>query len=230
MSYYGRQPRGYPQQQGIDDYQKSLVLHKLTDGLLLAAIMSAIVVIDVEIEGGFAPLLIGLGLIGYIISIIGYFFAKNENTINTLYFVFVSSSGVFLGATFTTVVSAFENGAELILGAFGGTALIVGYLWYKVDNEHPDPNVVGRNLTKYSLMFIGLLLLSWFIAFSSIVYLLISIFGAALFSWYLYYDLSRLQAGQFRSPARMAWSMYWDILLIFRYLLQIMIMLFGNRR
>lgn len=226
MSYYGRQQRGYQRHQGIDDYTKSLVLHKLTDGLLLAAIMAAIVVFLPD----FAPLLLLLGIVGYIVSIIGYFFAKNENTINTLYFVFAASSGVMLGATFTVYLTVLDNAEGIILGAFGGTALIVGYLWYKVESQHPDPNVVGKNLTKYSLIFIGLLILSWFFIFSEIVLLIISIFGAALFSWYLYYDLSRLQAGQYGSPARMAWSMYWDILLIFRYLLQILVMLFGNRR
>lgn len=206
MSYYGRQPTGYPQQRGVDDYTKSLVLHKLTDGLILAVIMSAIVVIDVRVEGGFAGLLLILGVIGYIISIIGYFFARKEETINTLYFIFTASSGVMLGATFSVLLTALENGAEIILGAFGGTTLIVGYLWYKVDSEHPDPNVVGRNLTKYSLMFIALLIISWVFVVSAFVYLLISILGAALFSWYLYYDLSRLQSGQYGSPARMAWS------------------------
>ncbi|MHA2099837.1 MAG: Bax inhibitor-1 family protein [Candidatus Kariarchaeaceae archaeon] len=227
MSYYGRQPRGYQQQIGIDEFQKSLVLHKLTDGLILAAIMSAIVVFA---PAGIALPLLGLGLIGYIISIIGYFFARNENTINTLYFVFAASSGAFLGATFRSVLTVLENGEGIILGAFGGTALIVGYLWYKVDSEHPDPNVVGRNLTKYSLIFIAILIMSFFIAFSNVIILLISIGGAALFSLFLYYDLARLQAGQYVSPARMAWSMYWDILLIFRYLLNILIMLFGNRK
>ncbi|MCE7735388.1 MAG: hypothetical protein GPJ54_10955 [Candidatus Heimdallarchaeota archaeon] len=225
MSYYGRQSYG-GQPQRIDDYQKSLVLHKLTDGLILAAIVGAIMLFVPDLAGIFLL----FAIVGYIVSIIGYFFAKNENTINTLYFVFVASSSAFLGATFQVILSLYENGGEIILAAFGGTAMIVGYLWYKVDTQNPDPNVVGRNMTRYSLIFLAFLIASWFIAFSNVVILLISIGGAALFSLYLYYDLSRLNAGQFRSPARMAWSMYWDILLIFRYLLRILLMILGNRK
>ena len=224
MSYYGRRPRGYTQQYGIDEYQKSLVLHKLTDGFILAAIVAAIMVFLPQ----FTTMFLIFGIVGYIVSIIGYFFARKESTINTLYFVFVAASSAFLGFTFQTLLTVLENGAQIILGAFGGTALIVGYLWYKVDSEHPDPNYVGRNLTKYSLIFLAMLLLGWFVFTSALFYLIISVFGAALFSLYFYYDLARLKAGQFSSPARMAWSMYWDILLIFRYLLNILVMLFGR--
>jgi FtsH-binding integral membrane protein len=211
---------------GIDDYQKTLVLQKLTDGFTLAAIVAAIMLF----VPGLAPIFLVFAIVGYIVSILGYFFARNESTINTLYFVFVASSSAFLGFTFQVLLAVLENGAQLILGAFGGTEMIVGYIWYKVDSELPDPAYAGRNLTKYSIGFIVLLLLGWFVFTGGIFYLIISVLGAALFSLYFYYDLARLKAGQYQSPARMAWSMYWDILLIFRYLLNILVMLFGSAR
>jgi len=222
MSYYGYQQ---PQYMGVDENVRRLVLAKLTDGLVFASIT-----ILVSILFGLNPIFYVLAIIGYIVSIIGYFFAKNENTINNLYFIFVGSSSVFLGLTLSLVLTI-PGGATIIAGAFAGTTAVVGFIWYKVNTEHPDPAYVGRNIRTYSIIFIVMLIAGWIIAFGSVFYLILSVFGAALFSLYFYYDLARVTRGQVYSISKAAWSLYWDILLIFRYILQILIMLTaGSRR
>ena len=221
MSYYG-----YPQQQyiGVDENVRRLVLAKLTDGLIFAC-----VTILVSILFGLSPIFYFLAIIGYIVSIIGYFFAKSENTINNLYFIFVGSSSVFLGLTLSIVLTI-PGGATIIAGAFAGTTAVVGFIWNKVNTEHPDPAYVGRNIRQYSIIFIVMLIAGWIIYLGAIFYFILSIFGAALFSLYFYYDLARVTRGQVDSIARAAWSLYWDILLIFRYILQILLYLSASRR
>ncbi len=220
--YYAQQPR---YQQFNRDSIQTLVLEKLYLGLLTAtAISIGVVLMNTN------PIFAILAFVGEIIAIIGYFFAKKEGTIEKLYYLFVASSAVLLGFSFQFIIAGFTNGLHIIIYTFGLTALIVGYSYNKAANTHVDLVAMNNKLRPFSLIFIALIIIGLFVSFGGLFYLIFSFFGAILFSYYLYYDMNRLMQRGFRSPSKMAWNLYWDILLIFKYILRILLMLFGDRR
>ncbi|MCY3412155.1 MAG: Bax inhibitor-1 family protein [Candidatus Heimdallarchaeota archaeon] len=221
MSYYYYQPQ---YQEQLNKSIQNQVIEKLTFGLIAAAAISAFVVIT-DLSYVFALLAIVLE----VIAIIGYYFARNEATIETLYYIFVGSSATLLGFTLESILAVVPNGMLVITYAFGATALIVGFTNYKAQTTRPDLNRLGSNLFKFGLLFILIMIIGIFINFGGFTYFLLSIFGAILFSFYLYYDLNRLMRGHLSSPARMAWSLYWDILLIFKFILRILLSMVSDR-
>jgi FtsH-binding integral membrane protein len=219
MSYYQQQQYHYPTYDIAT--MKQLVLEKLTYGLIIAAALAwAVVELDAPIA------LIGLAFIVEIIAIIGYFFAKAENTIETLYYLFVGSSAVLLGFSLESILASSAEGANIIGISFGITAMVVGGIYYYTSTRLPDTTVLQKYMLPLFLVFILVMILAMI---GSISMFFFSIFGAAIFSFYLYYDFARLMRGQLTSPARMAWSLYWDILLIFRYILMIVYHLMSDR-
>jgi len=200
------------------DSRKHEVIEKLTYGFAIAVLMATIV-----IYGGMNPLFGLLAFVGEIVAIIGYFFARQEGTIEKLYYLFVVSSSVLLGFTLQTVLAVVPNAMAIITESLGITALLVGGIYYYTDTERPEPGRMVRYLLPLSLGFIVVAIIGIFVSFGSFGMLLFSIFGALLFSFYLIYDLSRLLKGQYMSPSRMAWNIYWDILLIFKMILQILL-------
>ncbi|MHA2172711.1 MAG: Bax inhibitor-1 family protein [Candidatus Kariarchaeaceae archaeon] len=220
MSYYQQQQQYHYPTYDIAT-MKQLVLEKLTYGLIIAAALAwAVVELDAPIA------LIGLAFIVEIIAIIGYFFAKAENTIETLYYLFVGSSAVLLGFTLDSILASSAEGANIIGISFGITAMVVGGIYYYTSTRLPDTTVLQKYMLPLFLVFILVMILAMI---GSISMFFFSIFGAAIFSFYLYYDFARLMRGQLTSPARMAWSLYWDILLIFRYILMIVYHLMSDR-
>ncbi|MHA2090321.1 MAG: Bax inhibitor-1 family protein [Candidatus Kariarchaeaceae archaeon] len=220
MSYYQQQQQYHYPTYDIAT-MKQLVLEKLTYGLIIAAALAwAVVELDAPIA------LIGLAFIVEIIAIIGYFFAKAENTIETLYYLFVGSSAVLLGFSLESILASSAEGANIIGISFGITAMVVGGIYYYTSTRLPDTTVLQKYMLPLFLVFILVMILAMI---GSISMFFFSIFGAAIFSFYLYYDFARLMRGQLTSPARMAWSLYWDILLIFRYILMIVYHLMSDR-
>lgn len=221
MSYYQQQYHYQPQY--IENVQQ-LVLEKLCFGLTFGAVISwAIAYFRVD------PIFALFAFIAEIIAIIGYFVAKNESTIEKLYYLFVGSSSMLLGYTFQFILSSASNGTDVIAVAFGITALIVGGIYYYTSTRKPDVSNMVKYLWPLGLIFIFILILSIFIQIGSFGLFLLSVFGAILFTLYLYYDFGRLMRGELSSPARMAWKLYWDILLVFRYILHIVYALISDR-
>ncbi len=220
MSYYQQQQQYYYPTYDLAT-MKQLVLEKLTYGLMIAAALAwAVVALDAPVA------LIGLAFIVEIIAIIGYFFAKAESTIETLYYMFVGSSAVLLGFTLESILASSANGANIIGIAFGITSLVVGGIYYYTSTRLPDTTVLQKYMLPLFLIFILVFILTMIGTISMFFF---SIFGAAIFSFYLYYDFARLMRGQLTSPSRMAWSLYWDILLIFRFILMIVYHLMSDR-
>ncbi|MHA2249612.1 MAG: Bax inhibitor-1 family protein [Candidatus Kariarchaeaceae archaeon] len=221
MSYYQQQYQYDPQY--VETIQQ-IVLEKLSIGLIIGAITAwAVVALNAS------PIFAGIAFLVEIVAIIGYFFARSESTIETLYYMFVGSTSVLLGFTFQAILGSTSNGMDIIAVAFGITAMVVGGTYYYTSTRLPDTTRLQRIILPISLLFIFFFIMSIFINIGSIGFFLLSIFGAVLFSLYLYMDFARLMRGDIgRSPARLAWSLYWDILLVFRYVLQIVYMLMAR--
>ncbi|MDH5402497.1 MAG: Bax inhibitor-1 family protein [Candidatus Heimdallarchaeota archaeon] len=221
---YKPQPR-YP-----TEIEKEMVLSKILNSLILTALISGgITFLALSGEVAIVVLLFILAIIGMIISVIGYWFARKESTISTLYNIFVPSYAVLMGLTFYMYIVVFSNALEIITTAFGVTALIVYYMYNKIVTERPDTRGMMSYLRPLSIVFIILIIFSFFIS-GGFFELIFSLFAAFLFSLYIYYDFGRLMNGHFTSPARIAWDIYWDILIVFKYIMRILFMIAGNRR
>ncbi len=221
--YRGYYP-GAGHQRYASNVEQALVLDKVSTGLIMAAVISTVMT--------FVPLalLLLVGVVAFvaeIIASIGYFFARKETTLEKLYYTFVTSSAVLLGISFVFML-ADPNGLIIIGSAAGVTALIVTYLYRRVAQTQPDVMRHANRMFTIGLIFIALNIFMIF-AFNLFFYFIMSIFGALLFSWYLWFDFGRLMRGEFTSPTRMAWSIYWDILLLFRYILNILYILGRDR-
>ena len=61
-------------------------------------------------------------------------------------------------------------------------------------------------------------------------YLVISGAGALLFAVFMYMDFARLERREFSSPAMMALMLFYDIIYFIKYLLELFVMIMGERR
>ena len=58
--------------------------------------------------------------------------------------------------------------------------------------------------------------------------IILSSFGALLFTGYLYYSFGKLMRGDYGSPALLAWDIYWSVLLLFNRILKLNKILAGR--
>jgi modulator of FtsH protease len=217
MTYY-YQPRDNYNTYPADEMRK-IVMEKVMFGIGTAAGISLLVMILLPLY----PMLFLLYFVAFgaqILSILVYFFSKNEQRLETFYKVFVVSTAITLGAMLQHIAEV-PQGYAIIAYAFGITALIFGSMYYYTYNHRPDVSNLGKILFPVGLIFIGMIIYSLIFNPALIGGLAFAIFGAILFSLYLFYDLGRLMNGQYEMPVRMAWRIYWDVLLIFKFMLRI---------
>ena len=204
-------------------YQKTDVLQELNNGLALAALLITLVIFL-----NVSPFLALIAVVAELISFFIYWFGKKESTIVTGYYLFVSSTAILLGYTLQFYLAFYENGLLLIGYSAALTGLVVGGVYYRTASKQPDVSSLPRKLMPFSIAFLFIIILGLFVSYGQLGTFIVSVFGALLFSYYLYYDLGRVMRRQYRSPARAAWQIYWDILLIFQYILDIVTSLSGD--
>lgn len=216
--YYNEDYQSYDYQEKM----KSLVMEKVALGLSIAAGISLLALLIPGIL-----VLYPIAFITEIVAIIAYFFVRNESRLEKFYYMFVASSGLILGGLMTIVAS--DVGFASVAYALAITASIVIGMYYYTYRNQPNVARLGRILFPIAIAYIALIVVSIFLFPQFLGSLLFSVLGAALFSLYLFYDLGRLMQGQYSSPVRMAWNIYWDIYLVFKYILMIIWQLNSNR-
>ncbi len=154
--------------------------------------------------------------------IISMWFIRSPTGEKVVLFLFVGVSSLVLSPT---INFAIETGGEIIVfQALGITASIVLLAFAYVTYTNVDLIYMWKYLFIGLILFIiGGFFIFLFLA-SDLAYLIYSIIGAALFSLYLLFDLSRLNQQRFISPARMALSLYIDIIVLFQYILTILLL------
>jgi FtsH-binding integral membrane protein len=222
---YHYQPKSNYQTFSVEDMRK-IVMEKVMFGLGLAAGISLVMMLLLP-EYPILFLLYFVGFGAQIISIIVYFFSRNEQRLEAFYKVFVVSSALVLGGMMHLYAQG-PQGYAIIAYAVAITALIFGGFYYYTYNHRPDVSNLGKILFPIGLVFIGMIIYSIIFNPGLIGSLAFAIFGAILFTLYLFYDLGRLMSGQYEMPVRMAWRIYWDVLLIFKYMMRILYLL-SNR-
>ncbi len=225
MSYYGVDRNYQDYYYSVEDV-KNQALYLTSVSLVLASLIVAFFVIfDIPTIIYFLAMIVEVG----VIITMWLFMPKTESGRTKLLYTFVVASAIVLSWTVEYVLVIFENGAALIFGAFGITAGITLVAYYSAIQNRSDLSAMRGNLVKGLIVLIVLSIISIFIYLGSLFYLILSIFGAVLFSFWLFYDLSMIERKQIASPALAALGVYWDLLLIFKYVLNILIILFGRR-
>ncbi len=219
---------GYGYAHGRPEDVRDAVLNLTMQSTALAGIIALVTAILYPMYPILFFLIFGIAFVVEIITIIGYFFARKESTIRTLFYLFVVSSAILLGGTLAEFFSFGFIGQLLVAGAMALTAAIVGGIYVYVTRHNPNVSGLYKFLIIGGIFLIVFLVASFFISFGEIVWLVVSAFAAVLFSLYLLFDLSRLINQQFFSPSRMAWNLYWDILLIFRWILYLLYYLLAS--
>jgi FtsH-binding integral membrane protein len=119
----------------------------------------------------------------------------------------------------------------IVAGAVGSTTVVVFAAYLYSDRTYRKISQLSKIVTILVILFLIFGLLGLFM-FSNdpLFYLIISIFGALIFSIYMFIDFARLENRAFSSPALMALWLFYDIIYLLKELLMVFIYLFGFER
>jgi FtsH-binding integral membrane protein len=152
----------------------------------------------------------------------------SESTASLLLYAFVICSSITL-SLLIYIGLAFD--VTIVVGAVGATTVVVlvaylfsGYTYQKINQ------ITKLVIILVILFFIVALLGLFLFSAEPFFYLIISVFGAIIFSIYMFIDFARLENRAFSSPALMALWLFYDIVYLLKELLMIFIYLFVGSR
>ncbi len=172
----------------------------------------------------------GIGLIVFLVGAFGFMFAiekfKNSAAGVPILLGFTFFMGVML-SRMLAVVLGMSNGASLVMMAFAGTgAIFLGMATLS--------SIVKRDLTNMAkFMFIGVILLlvagiaNFFIQ-SSALMITLSVVAIGIFSFFILYDLKRVQDGEETNYITATLGVYLSIYNVFQSLLALFGIAGGN--
>lgn len=238
---YDQSGYGYGRQGGYYSYGEDLKViayRHLTTALLVATFV--VLAINLIFHDPADPLLVTLYIIGSIVEggiililIFSAFFRHqfSESTALTMLNIFAVASSLTLAYMVNVVTNYLSNGLQIVTLTFGISAVTVFGMYAYTSANKPDVTGWYKWVMVMAIAFIVLALIGMiFYSSNPFVYLLISIGGAALFAVFMYMDFARLERRQFSSPAMMALMLFYDIIYFVKYLLQILVMVMGERK
>ena len=174
-----------------------------------------------------------LGLLVYFGVAFGLIAGINANSNSSvgvfLLLVFTGFLGLMLSTLLQAVLRTVSNGGELIMLAAGGTATIFGVLATIATVSKRDFGFLSKFLfIGLALAFIGCLANMFF--HIPLFSLTLSGVMVLLFSGYILYDVNSVVTGGETNYIRAALKIYLDLFNLFINLLNILVMLMGNRR
>jgi modulator of FtsH protease len=152
---------------------------------------------------------------------------KNSGTGVLLLLAFTFFMGVMLSGLLSAVLGL-RNGAQLIMTAFGGTALIFGGMATVANVVKRDLSNMGKFLTIGLLMLFVASLINFFVH-SSAMFLTLSVICIGLFSAFMVYDLKRVIDGGETNYVTATLAIYLDLYNVFQSLLSLL-GIFGGER
>ncbi|MFI4939159.1 MAG: Bax inhibitor-1/YccA family protein [Burkholderiales bacterium] len=177
----------------------------------------------------------GSPLIGFIMFMaiaFGFFYAieKTKNSgLGVLFLLgFTFFMGLMLSRMIGVVLHSYSNGANLIMTAFGGTAMIMGVMATVATVSKRDFSGLSRWLFAGLLVIIVASLLNMFMHIPAL-YLVISVVAIAIFSGYILFDVQQIINGGQTNYISATLSIYLDVYNIFVNLLRILSYVGGNR-
>jgi FtsH-binding integral membrane protein len=224
MSYYyptrTREYTGYDIK--VEAYRHlgiALILGTITVGLMLF--------LDIPV------FLYWIGAFGEMIIISVLFFAAlfrsqfSESTATFLLYTFAICSSITLSLL---VYIGLALDPVIVAGAVGATTIVVFAAYLYSGHTYKKINQISKIATILVILFLVISLLGLFLlSRDPVFYLLISVFGAVIFSIYMFIDFARLENRAFSSPAFMALWLFYDIIYLLKELLMVFIYLFIDR-
>ncbi len=179
------------------------------------------------LENGLPAIIFFLGVIGWLVALIIGFFARSEKTHKILLYIIVPSSAITITPLIQIIIST--SGAFIVGMAFFLTSAIVFSAYFYVKIKNPDLTPMGKylNIGLWAVIIFGII--GIFLSFSPFIYFIYSLFVAVLFSLYIFYDISLIEKRQIYSPYSAALNLYLDIFILFKQLLYILWILFGDK-
>lgn len=152
----------------------------------------------------------------------------SESTATILLYSFAICSSITLSLL---VYIALALDVALVAGAVGTTTIVVLAAYLFSGHTYKRINQITKLVIILVICFFILVLFGFFF-FSAdpMFYLIISVFGAVIFSIYMFLDFARLENRAFSSPALMALWLFYDIVYLLKELLMIFIYLFAGSR
>jgi modulator of FtsH protease len=173
-----------------------------------------------------------IGFIMFMAIAFGFFYAieRTKNSgIGVLFLLgFTFFMGLMLSRMIGGVLHNYSNGADLIMIAFGGTALILGTMATIATVSKRDFSGMGRWLFAGLLVIIVASLLNVFMHIPAL-YLVVSIVAIAIFSGYILFDVQQIIRGGETNYISATLKIYLDVYNIFVNLLSLLSYFGGNR-
>lgn len=172
-----------------------------------------------------------MGMLIYFAIAFAFLFAIERTKESALGVVFLLGFTGFMGLMLSNILLAalsFSNGPQMIMTAAGGTGVIFASLATLATVTKRDFSFMGK------FLFIGLILLvvaslaNIFLAMP-LLQLTISAIAVLIFSAYILYDVSRVVTGGETNYISATLSIYLDIYNLFVHLLNLLMMLTGER-
>jgi modulator of FtsH protease len=202
--------------------------------LLALSLVPTVLGAWIGVQANFGSLMAGSPFVGFMIFMVvslGFFFAiekfKTSGVGVALLLAFTFFMGLWLSMLISRTLS-FVNGPQLIMTAFGGTALIFGAMATVATVSKRDFSGIGK------WAFVGMIVI--LIAAVANIWLkmpvmslTISVLAILIFSAYMLYDVQRVVNGGETNYISAALAIYLDIYNVFSSLLQILGFVGGDK-
>jgi len=173
----------------------------------------------------------GLGMILFLVGAFGFIYAiertKNSATGVPVLLGFTFFMGIMLSRLIAMVLG-FQNGTELVMIAFGGTAGVFFMMASLATFIKRDLSGLGKWLYVGAIVLMVGSIINMFVA-SSAGMLAISMLAIGIFSAYMLYDIKEIIDGGETNYISATLSLYLDIINVFQSLLALLGILGGER-
>ncbi len=152
----------------------------------------------------------------------------SESTATILLYSFAICSSITL-SLLVYIALAFD--IAIVVGAVGSTSVVVLAAYLFSGHTYQRINQISKLAIILVICFLILTLFGFFIfSANPLFYFIISLFGAVIFSIYMFIDFARLENKAFSSPALMALWLFYDIIYLLKQFFMIFIYMFGGSR
>ncbi|UCE13738.1 MAG: US12 family protein [Candidatus Heimdallarchaeota archaeon] len=198
------------------------------------ALLIASITVGVMLGLGVPIEIYWVGAIGEFIIIMILLFSAlfgsqfSESTAAILLYSFAVCSAITL--SLLVAIGLYLDPA-IVVGAVGSTTVVAMAAYLFSGRTYERISQITRITFILVIMFLIFAMLGFFLfSENGLFYLIISVFGAIIFSIYMFLDFARLENRAFTSPALMALWLFYDIIYLLKELLLIFIYLFGGSR
>jgi modulator of FtsH protease len=173
----------------------------------------------------------GLGFLLFMAVIFGFIFAIEKTKNSAAGVPVLLGFTFFMGLMLTPLLRytlGFSNGGALIMGAFGGTAVIFAAMATIATVSKRDFSGMGSWLFAGTIVLLLAMVANIFLQLSAL-HLVVLVMAMGIFSAWLIYDVQRVINGGETNYISATLSIYLDLYNIFTALLQLLGIGFGNR-